>query len=57
MAKKKGLFGLEAKTKIGQAGSALDIRLPQKIVQYMKLKKGIEASITPESRHRLVVTV
>jgi len=57
IAKKKGLFGLEANTKIGQAGSTLDIRLPQKIIAYMKLKKGTEVKILPETKKRLVITV
>lgn len=57
MAKKKGLFGLEAKTKIGQAGTTRDIRLPQKIIAYMKLKKGREVKIMPESRNKLIVTI
>ena len=30
-AKKRGLWNLQAKTKIGQAGTTLDIRLPKKI--------------------------
>jgi YgiT-type zinc finger domain-containing protein len=57
VAKKKGLWGLEAKTKIGQSGSTLDVRLPQKIIAYMKLKKGKEVTIIPESKHKLVLTV
>jgi len=57
IAKKKGLFGLEAKTKIGQAGSTLDIRLPQKIIAYMKLKKGEEIKLIPESKRKLIIIV
>lgn len=57
IAKKKGLWGLEAKTKIGQAGSTLDVRLPQKIIAYMKLKKGKEVTIIPESKHKLVLRI
>ncbi|MBI2666446.1 YgiT-type zinc finger protein [Candidatus Woesearchaeota archaeon] len=55
--KAKGLFGLGARTKIGEAGSTLDIRLPQKIIQFLKLKKGEEVMLYPESRHRLVVEI
>ena len=57
IAKKKGLFGLEAKTKIGQAGSTLDIRLPKKIIAYMKLKKGEEIKLIPESKNKLIIQV
>ena len=33
--KAKGLWGLGAKTKIGQAGSTLDIRLTKKIINFL----------------------
>ena len=54
-AKEKGLWGLGAKTKIGQSGNTLDIRLPKKIIDFFKLKKGEEVSVYPESRRRIVV--
>ncbi len=54
--KKKGLFGLAAKTKIGQSGSTLDIRLPKKIIQFLNLKKGAEINLQPEGKNRLVIT-
>lgn len=53
--KAKGLWGMEAKTKIGQAGSTLDIRLPKKIIEFLNLKKGEEVRIYPESKKRLIV--
>ncbi|HLD05690.1 MAG TPA: hypothetical protein VJG90_08275 [Candidatus Nanoarchaeia archaeon] len=56
LAKKKGLWGLYAKTKIGQAGTTLDIRLPKKIIQFLNLKKGTEINLQPEGRNRLVIT-
>ena len=55
--KKKGLFGLAAKTKIGQSGSTLDIRLPKRITQFLNLKKGTEVEIFPEGKNKLVVTI
>ena len=55
--KAKGLWGLGAKTKIGEAGSTLDIRLPQRIIEFLKLKKGEEVVMYPENRHKLVVEV
>lgn len=54
-AKEKGLWGIMTKTKIGQAGSTLDIRLPKKIIEFLKLKKGEEVTIYPEGKNRLVV--
>ena len=55
--KNKGLWGLGAKTKIGQAGSTLDIRLNKKMIDFMKLKKGKEVNIYPQSRDKLIVEV
>lgn len=56
-AKKRGLWGLNARTKIGQAGTTLDIRLPKKIISFLKLKKGKEVEIYPEGKNKLVVTI
>ncbi|MBI4919494.1 hypothetical protein HY837_06175 [archaeon] len=57
MVKEKGLWGLQAKTKIGQAGKTLDIRLPKKIIEFLKFKKGTEVTITPENQNKLIITV
>ncbi len=53
--KAKGLFGMGAKTKIGQAGTTLDIRLPKKIIDFLHLTKGKEVTIYPETKKRLVI--
>ena len=53
--KMKGLWGLGSRTKIGQAGSTLDIRLPKRIINLLKLKKGEDVMIYPESKKRLIV--
>ncbi|MBI2138254.1 AbrB/MazE/SpoVT family DNA-binding domain-containing protein [Candidatus Woesearchaeota archaeon] len=57
IAKKKGLWGLQARTKLGWAGTTLDIRLPKKIISFMGLKQGKEVDIYPEGKNRLVVEV
>lgn len=57
IAKKKGLFGLHAKTKIGQSGSTLDIRLPKKLINFLNLKKGKEVEIQPEGKHKLIISI
>ncbi|MBI2498611.1 YgiT-type zinc finger protein [Candidatus Woesearchaeota archaeon] len=54
-AKEKGLWGIMAKTKIGQAGSTLDIRLPKKIIEFLDLKKGEEVIVYPEGKKRLII--
>lgn len=55
--KEKGLWGLQAKTTVGQAGKTLDVRLPKRIINFMNLKKGTEVTITPENENKIVITV
>ena len=57
IAKKKGLWGLQTKTKIGQAGTTLDIRLPKRIIEFLNLKKGKEVDIYPEGKNKLVISI
>ena len=55
IAKKKGLWGLQAKTKIGQAGTTLDIRLPKRIIESLPIKldciaiEGIKKELKSEA--------
>ena len=57
IAKERGLWGLGYKTKIGQAGSTLDIRLNKTLINFLGLKKGEEVTVYPESKNKLVVTI
>ncbi|MBI3032694.1 hypothetical protein HYY69_04420 [Candidatus Woesearchaeota archaeon] len=57
LAKKKGLWDLKAKTKIGEAGTTLDIRLPKKIIEFLELEKGKEVEMLPEGKNKLVIYV
>ena len=57
IAKKRGLWGLQTRTKIGQAGTTLDIRLPKRIIEFLNLKKGKEVEIHPEGKNKLVVSI
>ena len=54
IAKKKGIWGLEKKTKITKTGNSLAIRIPKEIADFLKFKEGEEAYIHPEN-HRLIV--
>lgn len=54
LAKKKGLFGLEAETKVTQAGNSLAIRIPKKIADFMHLKKSSPAKLYPK-QDKLVI--
>ncbi len=57
IAKQKGLWGLESKTKVGKVGNSLDIRINNKIVNFLGLKKGEDITIYPESKQRLIVDI
>ncbi|MBI3034870.1 hypothetical protein HYY71_00975, partial [Candidatus Woesearchaeota archaeon] len=46
-----------AKTKVGKVGTTLDIRLPKKIINFLKLKKGEEITIYPETKNKLVISI
>ncbi len=53
--KKLGLWGLESRTKIGVVGTTLDLRFNKKLIEFLKLKKGQEVMIYPESNERFIV--
>ena len=55
--KKKGLYGLEARTKIGVAGNCLDVRIGKKLAKFLGLKKGEEVTTYPESKDKLVIEI
>lgn len=54
VAKKKGLWGLDKKTKIIMAGNSLAVRIPKKIGEFLKLKAGEEAYIHPENKKLII---
>lgn len=56
-ARKKGLWGLAAKTRIGTSGNALDVKLPKSIIDFMRLEKGQEVLIEPVDQKRFQVNV
>jgi YgiT-type zinc finger domain-containing protein len=55
--KKKGLWGLGARTKIGKVGTSLDVKINKRLSEFMKLKKGKEVEVYPESKNKLVISV
>ena len=56
LAKKKGIWGLGSKTKITRTGNSLAVRIPQKIVKFLKLKDGEETYIHPELNKLVIET-
>ncbi|MBW2968681.1 hypothetical protein KY304_02555 [Candidatus Woesearchaeota archaeon] len=57
IAKKKGLWGLESRTKVGEVGNSLDIRISKKIADFIGLRKGEDIIVHPESKKRIVIDV
>jgi|SRR3989338_7496839 len=55
-AKAKGLWGLESRTKVAQAGDSLSIRVNKRLAAFLDLKKGEEVTLVPESRRRVIVS-
>ncbi len=56
-AKALGLWGLAKKSKIGTSGTALDIKLPKQITEFLRLKKGQEIMIEPRAKNKIEITV
>ncbi len=55
VAKNKGLWGLEARTKIGQVGNSIDVKITKKIAQFVGLKKGKDVRIYPEGKNKIII--
>lgn len=57
IAKQKGLWGLQAKTRVGKIGNSFNILINSKIARFLELKKGEEVTVYPESKDKLVITI
>ena len=57
IAKKRGLWGLENRTKVGKSGDGLVIRVNKQLAEFLDLEKGKEITLIPESKHELKVVV
>lgn len=53
--KKAGIWGLNSKTRVGQSGNALMIRISKRLAEFLKLKKGQEVQIEPKNSGEFVV--
>jgi len=54
-AKKNGLWGLEAKTKIGLVGNSIDVKISKRLAAFTGMKKGEEVRIYPEGKNKLII--
>ena len=55
--KQMGLFGLAKKAKVAEIGNSIAIRIPKEIAEFLKLKKGKEVVIFPESKNDLHINI
>jgi len=55
IAKEKGLWGLESKTKVGKVGNSIDVKIAKNLAEFTGLKKGEEVRIYPESKNKLII--
>lgn len=54
-AKKLGVWGLEARTKVGQVGNSLDVKINKQLASFAKIKKGDPVRVYPDGKKRLIV--
>lgn len=50
-----GIWGLEERTKVAVAGNSLMVRIPKNLAKFLRLQKGVEVSIHPFGKERLVI--
>lgn len=55
--KRRGLWGLRARTRVSEVGNALDVRIPKNLAQFLSLKKGQEVVLEPIDKNRLQIIV
>ena len=55
--KKRGLWGLRARSKVAEVGNALDIRIPKSLARFLSLEKGKEVILEPVDRNKLQIIV
>lgn len=53
-AKKKGIWGMERKTKVTQTGNSLAVRIPKEIAEFLKMKKESEVYVHPEGKNLII---
>lgn len=55
--KRRGLWGLRARSKVSEVGNALDVRIPKSLATFLELKKGQEIILEPIDKNRLQIVV
>ena len=55
--KRRGLWGLRARSKVSKVGNGLDVRIPKVLADFLSLQKGQEVILEPIDKHRLQIVV
>jgi hypothetical protein len=55
--KKRGLWGLRARSKVSEVGNGLDVRIPKSLAKFLSLKKGKEVILEPIDKNKLQIIV
>ncbi|MEK6904878.1 MAG: hypothetical protein AABX24_00600 [Nanoarchaeota archaeon] len=55
--KRRGLWGLRARSKVSEVGNALDVRIPKALAKFLSLKKGQEIILEPIDKNKLQIIV
>ncbi|MBI4016675.1 MAG: hypothetical protein HY363_03200 [Candidatus Aenigmarchaeota archaeon] len=55
--KRRGLWGLRARSKVSKVGNALDVRIPKSLADFLALKKGQEIVLEPIDKTRLQIVI
>ncbi len=55
LARERGVWGIEARTKVSYSGNSLIVRIPKEVAEFMGLERGDGVRIHPEGKRRFVV--
>lgn len=55
--RRRGLWGLRARSTVSKVGNALDVRIPKALAEFLSLKKGQEIILEPLDRTKLQIVV
>lgn len=55
--KRRGLWGLRARSKVSEVGNSLDVRIPKSLAKFLSLKKRQEIILEPIDKNKLQIIV
>ncbi|HLC99189.1 MAG TPA: YgiT-type zinc finger protein [Candidatus Nanoarchaeia archaeon] len=57
VSKEKGLWGIEAVTRVGKIGDSLGVIINKRIADFIGLKKGEQVKVYPQGRNKIVIEI